>query len=589
MPISRRDLNFVLHDVLNVEAHYESLNLAEPPTRELVDAILDEMTRFCDAELAPLNAVGDVQGCTFDKGEVRTPDGFKAAYKTYVDGGWSALTGDPRWGGQGLPESLSLLVEECIGRSNMAWAMYPGLSRGVVNALGSHGSDEQKRDFLVPLLSGQWTGTMCLTEPHAGSDVGLARTKAQPLPDGAYAVSGTKIFISAGEHDLSENIVHLVLARLPDAPEGTKGISMFVVPKFDLDGERNAVTCAGIEEKMGIHGNATCVLQFDGARGYLVGQPNEGMKYMFTMMNAARVVVGLQGVCLADAALERAGDYARERLQMRALSGPRNPQADADPIIVHPDVRKMLLIQRAVVEGGRALVHFCGQAVDRLRHGSEQERADADALLDFLTPVVKGFLTELGFESVNHAVQIHGGHGYVAETGVEQYVRDARITMIYEGTTQIQALDLLGRKVLQTQGAGLRQFVALMESTAEEAESDFPEMATALRAGAQEWAALSMQVGAKAQQNLDEVGAAAVDYLFYSGYMILAYFWARMAVAAEAQLKSGAEDPFYAGKVAVARFVFARLLPRTAAHKQAIDAGGDTLLNLTDAMLVPEG
>jgi alkylation response protein AidB-like acyl-CoA dehydrogenase len=519
MPVSLRDIRFLVHDVFDFAGHYARLGPrpgsapVEPPDRAFIDAVLDEGQRFCEQALAPCNATGDAQGCRLEDGRVTTPAGFREAYATYVAGGWAGLNGDPAYGGQGLPDSMSLFLEDLMSCANMAWAMYPGLSRGVIGALDAHGSAEQKAAFLPSLLSGEWTGTMCLTEPHAGSDVGLARTRAEPRADGTWAITGTKIFISAGEHDLAANIVHLVLARAPEAPAGTRGISMFVVPKIRLDGSANGVVCGSIEHKMGLHGNATCVLHFEAATGYLVGEVNRGMRYMFTMMNAARLVVGLQGCTLAHAAFLKSAAYARERLQMRALSGPVAPELPADPIVVHPDVRRMLLTQRAIAEGGRALVYYAGQVADRsLRATSAEERAAADVLLDFLTPIVKGVLTELAFESVNQAVQIHGGHGYIRETGIEQYVREARITLIYEGTTQIQGLDLLARKVLQTQGQGLLAFVAEMQALADRIADPLPELAEPLRRIGQEWSELTMALGGKAMTDLDEVGAAAVDF-----------------------------------------------------------------------------
>jgi alkylation response protein AidB-like acyl-CoA dehydrogenase len=597
MPVSLKDIRFVVHDVFDFAGHYERLDphpgleSADPPDRAFIDAVLDEAGRFAENELEPLRAIGDVQGCRLQDGVVTTPPGFKEAYATYAAGGWAGLTGDPAYGGQGLPDSLSLLLEDLIGCANMAWAMYPGLSRGVINALTAHGSAEQKQAFLPKLLTGEWTGTMCLTEPHAGSDVGLARTRAEERPDGTYAITGTKIFISAGEHDMAENILHLVLARVPDAPPGTRGISMFVVPKFELDGQRNGVVCGSIENKMGIHGNATCVLHFEAATGHLVGEVNRGMRYMFTMMNAARLVVGLQGVCGAHAASLRALEYARERLQMRALSGPVAPDQPADPIVAHADVRRMLLTQRAIAEGGRALVYYAGQIADLSRRGRDETvRAQALEQLDFLTPIVKGVLTELGFESVNHALQIYGGHGYIAETGIEQYVRDMRITLVYEGTTQIQALDLLGRKVLQTQGKGLMHLLAEMAPLAERLRGRLPEVAAGLDEVSTEWGALTMALGGRAMSNVDEVAAAAVDYLFYSGYCVLAFCWARVAEAAALRqdelARTGAPaDPFLDGKLAVADFYFKRMLPRKMAHKLALEAGPAPLLAVDEAAL----
>ncbi len=584
MTASTRDLKFTLHDVLDYEGHYQRLYGNDAPARELVDAITEEAARFCEGELAPLNRSGDEEGCTFADGEVTAPTGFKAAYEKYIEGGWAGLCGETEYGGQGLPDSLGLVLEHQLAAANPAWTMYPALSRGVMEALEHHGSKEQKRQFLPKLLTGEWTGTMCLTEPQAGSDVGLVRTRADVQADGSYLISGTKIFISAGEHDLSENIVHLVLARTPEAPEGTRGISMFVVPKFDLDGARNGVLCGGIEEKMGIHGNATCMLHFEEARGYLVGEENRGMHNMFTMMNAARVVVGLQGVCQAESALHDATEYAKERLQMRALSGPKAPDEVADPIIVHPDVRRMLLTQRAIVDGGRLLVYLTGQVADVAAARSDEEGQAAKDLLDFLTPIVKGVLTELGFESVNLGLQVYGGHGFIRENGMEQRVRDTRITLLYEGTTGIQALDLLGRKILQTQGPGLKRFIAMMNELAEELaghdDAFVAGTAAVLKAKAADWDALAGALMGKAMENLDEVGAASVDFLFYSGYLCLAYCWARIArTAADAVTGGAAEDPYLESKLAAAKFYYARLLPRAATHKTAIEAGAESLMS----------
>jgi len=590
MPVSLRDIRFLVHDVFDFAGHYAGLGQrpgsggapVEAPDRAFIDAVIDEAHRFAEQELAPLMRSGDEQGCRLENGRVITPDGFKEAYATYIAGGWAGLNGDPAYGGQGLPDSMSLFLEDLMSCANVAWTMYPGLSRGVLTALDAHGSREQKQAFMPKLLSGEWTGTMCLTEPHAGSDVGLAKTRAEPRADGAWAITGTKIFISAGEHDLAENILHLVLARVPDAPAGTRGISMFVVPRVNLDGSRNGVVCGSIEHKMGLHGNATCVLHFEEATGYLVGEANRGMRYMFTMMNAARLVVGLQGYTLAHAAFLKSAAYARERLQMRALAGPVAPDKPADPIIVHPDVRRMLLTQRAIAEGGRALVYYAGQVADRALRGSDDERPGAHELLDFLTPIVKAVLTELAFESVNHAVQIHGGHGYIRETGIEQYVRDARITLIYEGTTQIQALDLLGRKILQTQGKGFTTFLGEVRVLADRIATPLPDLAAALGHIETEWGALTLALGGRAMIDVDEVGAASVDYLFYSGYAALAYCWARMA---EQAIAGDPDDPFLAGKLATARFYFQRMWPRAQSHKTALEAGAASLMAVSAAAL----
>lgn len=579
-----RDMRFALYDVLDAAGHFADLGLADVVNPELIDAILDEAAKFAFAELAPLNAIGDTQGCELVDGEVRTPDGFAAAYKTYQEGGWAALSGEPEYGGQGLPESLSVVVEDLFTQTNSAWSMYPGLSRGAIEALEAHGSHDQKDVFLRKLLSGEWTGTMCLTEPHCGSDVGLLRTRAEPQADGTYRVTGNKIFISAGDHDFTDNIVHLVLARLPDAPEGTRGVSLLIVPKVNLDGSRNGVSTGALEEKMGIHGNATAALNFDDAIGYMVGEPNTGMRSMFTMMNGARLVVGLQGVALAEAAFQKSLTYARERLQMRSLSGPKAPDKPADPIIVHPDVRRMLLTQKAFVEGGRALVYLGALTADvAVRGTSEEARAAADERLDFLTPIIKGFLTEVGFESTNLGVQVFGGHGFITETGIEQHVRDCRITTIYEGTTGIQGLDLLGRKVLMTQGKALMGFLGDFAALKAELPDSLSDLGEALEAVSAEWGEMTMALGGKALSAPDEVGAAAVDYLMYSGYASLAYIWARKALAAQRRLDGGEDDDGYlAGKLATARFYVQRVLPRAGAHKAAIEAGAGSLMDLPD-------
>jgi len=586
-----RDMRFLLYDVFDFEAHYARLSDRERVTRDLLDPILDESARFAEAELHPINHVGDRDGCRFVDGVVTTPKGFKEAYRTYVANGWTGMTGDTAYGGQALPHSMSLIVEEPMTIANMAWTMYPDLSHSAMNALERHGTPEQKQTFLTLLLSGACTGTMCLTEPQAGSDVGILRTKAVPNVDGTYAITGTKIFISAGEHDFVDNILHLVLARVPNAPAGTKGISLFIVPKFLLNddgtpGARNGVQCTGIEEKMGIHGNATCVLNFDGATGYRVGPENEGMRCMFTMMNAARLGVGMQGVGVAEAAYQASLAYARERLQMRAMTGAQNPDGPADPIIVHPDVRRMLLTQKAFVEGGRALAYYTAQQADLAEFGPPEQRDAAETMLSFLTPIVKAFLTEAGFESVNHAVQIFGGHGFIRETGVEQYVRDARITLIYEGTTQIQALDLLGRKVMMTQGKALLALVDEMQRFAKLCNGPMTDIGAALDRVASEWPTLSMATGGRAAADLNELGAASVDYLMYSGYATLTYCWARMAHAASKALNkdaSSANDPYLAGKIATARFFIGRLLPRAEAHKRAIEAGAAVLMQVDAA------
>ncbi|MEQ8515537.1 MAG: acyl-CoA dehydrogenase C-terminal domain-containing protein, partial [Chromatocurvus sp.] len=468
----------------------------------------------------------------------------------------------------------------------------PGLSHGCIKTLEAHGSAEQKSRYLPKLVAGEWTGTMCLTESQCGSDLGLLRTKAEPQADGSHAITGTKIFISAGDHDMAENIVHIVLARLPDAPEGTKGISLFVVPKFNVDedgvaGELNAVHCASIEKKMGIKASATCVMNFDGARGYLIGEPNRGLNLMFTFMNTARIGTAIQGLAHAELSYQGALEYARERLAMRSLSGPKNPDGPADPIIVHPDVRRMLLTQKAFAEGSRAMLYYLAQLGDIVDRSEDTERVKAaDDLMALLTPIAKAFVTEVGYEAANHGVQVYGGHGFIREWGMEQIVRDARIAMLYEGTTGIQALDLIGRKVLGSGGQLLMGFTQVVDDFCQAN----PDAADAryiapLAAYKDEWLEMSLQVGEKAMQNPDEAGAAAVDYLMYSGYVTLAYFWARMAVVARQKIAAGEGDSaFYEAKLMTASFYFDRLLPRAQAHRQALLSGADNLMDMPEAL-----
>ncbi len=587
-----RDIRFVRDELLNYPEHYATLPGAEDATPDMVNAILDEGAKFCEQVLAPLNQVGDQEGCTLTEDGVTTPTGFKEAYQQFVEGGWPSLAHNPDHGGQGLPESLNLVMSEMIGEANWSWGMYPGLSHGAMNTLSAHGTPEQQETYLTKLVSGEWTGTMCLTEPHCGTDLGMLRTKAEPQADGSYKVSGTKIFISAGEHDMAENIVHIVLARLPDAPEGTKGISLFIVPKClpngdGSAGERNAVSCGSLEHKMGIHGNATCVMNFDGATGYLIGPPNKGLNCMFTFMNTARLGTGLQGLAHAEIAHQGALRYARERLQMRALTGPKNPNGPADPIIVHPDVRRMLLTIKAFAEGNRALAYYAARLVDVQAHSQDEEACKAaDQMLGFLTPIIKAFITETGFEAANLGVQCYGGHGFISEWGMEQNVRDCRIALLYEGTTGIQALDLLGRKVLMTQGESLKAFTKVVHKFCKENadNEDLKEFIEPLTALNKEWGDLTMKVGMAAMKNRDEVGAASVDYLMYSGYACLAYFWADMVRVAKQKLAEGTtEEGFYQAKVQTAQFYFQRILPRTRTHKACIESGADNLMAMDEA------
>ncbi|MGQ7274320.1 acyl-CoA dehydrogenase C-terminal domain-containing protein [Marinobacter sp. V034] len=586
-----REIKFVMNELLNSEQHYAGLEGAEDATPDMVDAIIQEGAKFCEQVLSPLNAVGDNEGCTWSAEGVKTPTGFKEAYQQYVEGGWASMTADPNYGGQGLPNSIGIVISEMVGTSNWSWGMYPGLSHGATNTIEAHGSEKQKQTYLTRLISGEWTGTMCLTEPHCGSDLGILRSKAEPNADGSYSISGTKIFISAGEHDMAENIVHIVLARLPGAPEGTKGISLFIVPKFLPNedgsvGERNAVSCGSLEHKMGIHGNATCVMNFDGAKGWLIGPENKGLNCMFTFMNTARIGTAIQGLGSAELGFQGSLAYSKDRLAMRSLTGPKNTDGPADPIIVHPDVRRMLLTQKSVAEGARALIYLAAQQVDIVHSGkTEEERKEADELLGFLTPIAKAFLTEIGYESANLGMQVFGGHGYIAEWGMEQNVRDSRIGMIYEGTTGIQALDLLGRKVLMTQGEALKVFtkkvhVFCKENADNEQLKEFVEPLQALN---KEWGDLTMKVGMNAMKNRDEVGSASVDYLMYSGYAVFAYLWAQMAKVALDKMAEGTqEEAFYNAKVLTARFYFKRLLPRTKGHAETMLAGSDTLMDMPE-------
>ena len=584
-----RDLQFNLFELFDYEAHYQSLSGYEDVSAELITTILNEFDKFCSNILSPLNAVGDKEGCTWSDGEVATPSGYKEAYRQYVEAGWPALANEPAYGGQGLPESLSIVLGEMRGTANWSWGMYPGLSHGAVNTIELHGTDSQKQRFLTPLVEGTWTGTMCLTEAHCGTDLGLLRTKAEAAADGSYQITGTKIFISSGEHDLTENIVHIVLARLPDAPIGVKGISLFIIPKFNVNddgsmGERNTVRCGSIEHKMGIHGNATCVMNFDGARGYLLGEPNQGLQAMFTFMNTARIGTALQGIAHMELGYQKSLAYAKDRLQMRSVTGPKNPDGPADPIIVHPDVRRMLLTQKALSEGGRMMVAYTGKLVDVIECTTDEvEKKSAEDMLSFMTPIAKAFLTETGFESANLALQCFGGHGYIKEWGVEQNVRDARIGMLYEGTTGIQALDFIGRKVLGSGGVLLQNFTReihhFCKANAEVAE--LQEFIEPLQALNKKWGELTLHIGTKAMENADEAGAASVDYLMFSGYSCLAYFWAKAAFKARAALAAeNSEGEFYEAKLKTARFYYQRILPRTSTCEAAILSGADNVMSL---------
>ena len=579
------DLRFVLHDLLDVQSLFASLPGSEHITRDLLDAVLDEGARFTEQVLAPLYQSADSEGCHFDAsdGSVRTPQGFRAAYNQWVENGWNGLTAPEAYGGQNLPEVLGSIIKEMVDAANLAWGNYPLLAHGATEALKHHGEEWQREAFLRPIVAGRDTATMCLTEPHCGSDLGLLKTRADPQTDGSCSVTGTKIFITGGEHDLTENIIHLVLARLPDAPAGSKGISLFIVPKLKTDragvqGERNAVRCGSIEHKMGIHGSSTCVMNFDGAQGWLIGEPHRGLAAMFTMMNAARLGVGLQGLGLLERAYQNALAYAKERLQMRSLSGPKFPDKPADPIIVHPDIRRMLLTCKALIEGSRALALHGSSLLDVIERSPDAAaRQHADELLSFLTPIIKACLTEWAVEGIYHALQCFGGHGYINESGMEQLARDVRITTIYEGTTGIQALDLLGRKTLHTQGVGLKHFLTLIVEfcSAETQNAQLTEFVAPLALAAQNWQQLTLELGKRCGENPEEIGAASVDYLFYSGYVVLAYWWARSVAAAD---RSAQPDGFKQATRDTARFYFQRILPRTQAHAAAILSGADNLM-----------
>ncbi|MEP1445604.1 MAG: acyl-CoA dehydrogenase C-terminal domain-containing protein [Paraglaciecola sp.] len=594
------DIKFLIEDVFKYYSHYEKYPEFAEATPDLVDAILQECAKFCENELLPLNQSGDKEGCKFDNGVVTTPTGFKEAYNKYVEGGWQSLSHPLEHGGQGLPPSLGMAKQEMMGTANWSWAMYPGLSHGAMNTIQTHGTEEQKELFLTRLTEGTWTGTMCLTEPQCGTDLGQVKTKATLNEDGTYDIVGTKIFISAGEHDLTENIIHIVLARLPGAPEGTRGISLFIVPKIQVDqegnlGASNNVTCGAIEDKMGIKASSTAVLNFDNAKGVLIGPENKGLECMFTFMNAARVGTALQGVCASELSYQNALLYAKERLSMRSLTGKKHPDKVADPIIVHPDVRKMLMTQKAITEGGRAMIYYTAQIVDQIEMAkTEDARKAADDRLGFITPILKAFLTELGSESANHGMQVFGGHGFIKECGMEQIVRDVRISTLYEGTTGIQALDLLGRKVLLTRGKSLNAFSkeilgfckdkSMISSNPHKRQMN--KFVWALSKNVANWQQYTMRLALKAKKDRDIVGSASVDYLMYSGYIVMGYFWAQMAQTAYEKLAGDVENrDFYRAKIKTAEFYFERLLPRTKSLAKTMMADPKTLMQLDQDLL----
>jgi alkylation response protein AidB-like acyl-CoA dehydrogenase len=581
-----RDYKFVMQELLDCETHYTNLGY-EDASLDMVDAILSEAGKFTEQVIAPLNQIGDEQGCTWTDGQVTTPDGFKEAYQQYVDGGWPTLSLPEEFGGQNLPHSINTVMGEMMSAANHSFAMYPVLSHGAIATLMAHGTDLQKTMFLPKLVEGSWTGTMCLTEAHCGTDLGMLRTKAELNDDGSYRLNGSKIFISAGEHDLSDNIVHIVIARIPGSPEGTRGISLFAVPKFNISDsseiqDRNGVNCGSIEHKMGINANATCVINFDNAKGYLIGEINRGLNCMFTFMNAARLGVANEGVAASEASFQGALAYAKDRLQMRSMTGVKNPNGPADPIIVHPDVRRMILTQKAFAEGGRALASDLAQLVD-IGHASkdDEQKAQAEAKLAFLTPIAKAFLTETGLESTSHGIQVFGGHGFIKEWGMEQLLRDTKISCLYEGTTGIQALDLLGRKVLGSKGELLKGFATEVGTFCQvnAVNPVLTDHCKTLGGYLQEWQTTTMDIGQKSATNPDEVGAASVDYLMYSGYITLAYYWVKMMACAQQKLDAGTDEKdFYLAKIQTGKFYFDRILPRAKGHVACIAAGADSMM-----------
>ncbi len=584
-----RDIEFLLNDVFEI-GKYQNLPRFSEATPDLVSAILEEGAKIAQEVLHPLNRTGDEEGCHFEDGEVTTPKGFKEAYETFTEGGWAGLTADPEYGGQGLPNILGVAFLEMISAANISFGTYPGLARGTYAAIHKHGNDEQKATYLPRLANGEWGGTMNLTEPHSGTDLGLMRTRAEPQEDGSYKITGTKIFITAGEHDLTDNIVHLVLARLPDAPEGVRGISMFLVPKFLVNedgslGARNTASCGSIESKMGLKASATCVMNFDDAIGHLIGGKNKGLRAMFTMMNEARLGVGVQGLGLSEVAYQNARDYARERRQGRSLKGPAEPDEAADPIIVHPDVRKMLLTVRAFNEGARALALWMALNADLAEiHPDDDARRVADDLVSLFMPVLKAHLTDTGFESVNWALQCFGGHGYIRENGMEQFVRDARITQLYEGTSGIQALDLVGRKLPEHMGRLLRQFFHPVDRFLQDNRDD-PALKDFVMPLAKSFARLQQATAWVAEQGLkdpEQAGAVAADYLKMFGLVALGFMWARMAKASSEKLSNGAGDgrQFLESKLHVGRYYMAKTLPETSSLLSRIVAGKEALMAL---------
>ena len=581
-----RDMQFILFDVLKVQDSANAIPSYAEATPDLINAILEEAGRFCENVLQPLNRSGDEEGCHFEQGTVTTPKGFKEAYNKYVEGGWTGLACDPQFGGQGLTSPVNFAVEEMICSANLSFGLFPGLTHGAYNALRAHATEELKRTYLPKMVDGSWAGTMCLTEPQCGTDLGLIKTRAEPAADGSFKIHGTKIFISAGEHDLTENIVHLVLARLPDAPPGVRGISLFVCPKFlpnpdGTVGARNALACGALEKKMGIKASPTCVMNFDGATAWLVGAPNKGLPAMFTMMNAARLMVGIQGLGIAEAAYQGAATYAKSRLQMRAPTGAKFPDQPADPIIVHPDIRRLLMKMKAMTEGCRALALWIGHELDiATSHPDAERREAADDLVALMTPIVKSMLTDLGFSAANDGMQVFGGHGYIRENGMEQLARDARITQIYEGTNGIQALDLVGRKLPMGTGRLARRFFHPVAADLERM-AGVPGMMDFIMPMAKAFGRLqqaTLWLGKAGTANPDDAGAAATEYLRMFGLVAIGYMWCRMAETAQAN----SADSFNAAKLASARFYMAKMLPETGSLLSSITTGSASVMALAE-------
>ncbi|WP_287884614.1 MULTISPECIES: acyl-CoA dehydrogenase C-terminal domain-containing protein [Paracoccus] len=579
-----RDMQFVLHDVLDISNQdlpgYGDLD------RDFTQAVLEASGKLASEVLAPLNAVGDHEGCRLENGVVHTPKGFLEAFEQMREGGWTALDCDPEYGGQGMPYVIGLAAGEMFSASNMAFTMYQGLTHGAYSAIHAHGTDQQKATYLPRMVSCEWTGTMNLTEPHAGTDLGLLRTKAEPQEDGSYLITGQKIFISAGDHDMAQNVIHLVLAKAPGGGEGTRGISLFIVPKFLVNedgspGERNALSVGNLEEKMGIHGNATCVMNYDGAKGWLLGELHKGMRAMFTMMNEARIGVGLQGYSVAEAAYQNAVAYARDRLQGRAVTGDANPSGPADPLIVHPDIRRNLMDQKSFLEGARALAFWGAHLIDRAVLADDKEAHD---LVSLLTPVIKGFLTDKGFETAVQAQQVFGGHGYIEEQGMSQFVRDARITMIYEGANGVQALDLVGRKLAAEGGKPIMAFFELIRSEIKAHEGDEAlkaDFLDPLKAASKDLQSAAMFFMEQGMKDPNAALAGSYDFMHLFGHAALGLMWTRMAVAARAALAAGTEDPaFHEAKLATGRYYMARQLPMTAAHLARIRSGAEPVMAL---------